>query len=134
MPHNLMIVDYSVGHTGSVHDSWAFRSTRTYREHDRIFGPSEWMWADSAYPSETWSVSPFKKPTRRELSPNQRTFNYYLSKVCLFQLSTNIILSCVYFRSAFVLSMLLDYLKADFNHCLSSGLVLLQLRAGVLLS
>ncbi|KAF8225155.1 hypothetical protein L208DRAFT_1307587 [Tricholoma matsutake] len=23
-PHNLMIVNYSVGHTGSVHDSWAF--------------------------------------------------------------------------------------------------------------
>jgi len=84
MPHNLMIVDYSVGHTGSVHDSWAFRSTRTYKEHDSIFGPNEWMWADSAYPSETWSVSPFKKPARGELSPDQKTFNYYLSKVCLF--------------------------------------------------
>ena len=57
---NLMIVDYSVGHMGSVHDSWAFWSTCTYKEQDRIFGPSEWMWADSAYPSETWSVSPFK--------------------------------------------------------------------------
>ena len=78
-----MIVDYSVGHTSSVHDSWAFRSTRTYKEHDRIFGPSEWRWADSAYPSETWSVSPLKKPTRRELSPDQKTFNYHLSKVCL---------------------------------------------------
>jgi DDE superfamily endonuclease len=79
-----MIVDYSVGHTGSVHDSWAFRSTRTYKEHNRIFGPSEWMWADSAYPSETWSVSPFKKPNGRELSQDQKTFNYYLSKVRLF--------------------------------------------------
>ena len=87
MPHDLTIVDYSVGHTGSVHDSWAFRSTRTYKEHDRIFGPNEWMWADSAYPSETWSVSPFKKPTRRALSPDQKTFNYYLSKVSIFHCS-----------------------------------------------
>jgi hypothetical protein len=76
-----MIVDYSVGHTGSVHDSWAFRSTRTCKEHERIFGLGEWMWADSAYPSETWSVSPFKKPARRELSPDQKTFNYHLSKI-----------------------------------------------------
>ena len=81
MPHDLMIVDYSVGHTGSVHDSWAFRSTRTSKEHERIFGPDEWMWADSAYPSETWSVSPFKKPAKRELSPDQKTFNYHLSKI-----------------------------------------------------
>lgn len=76
-----MIVDYSVGHTGSVHDSWAFRSTRTFKEHDQLFGPGEWMWADSAYPSETWSVSPFKRSVRGELNPDQRTFNYYLSKV-----------------------------------------------------
>jgi hypothetical protein len=33
-----MIIDYSVGHTGSVHDSWAFQSTRTFKEHERIFG------------------------------------------------------------------------------------------------
>ena len=82
-----MIVDYSVGHTGSVHDSWAFRSTRTFKDHNRIFGPSEWLWADSAYPSETWSVSPFKKPNKCELSPDQKTFNYHLSKVCLFPCS-----------------------------------------------
>jgi hypothetical protein len=47
-----MIVDYFVGHTGSVHDSWAFWSTRTFKEHNSIFAPGEWMWADSAYPSE----------------------------------------------------------------------------------
>ena len=78
-----MIVDYSVGHTGSVHDSWAFRSTRTFKEHDQLFAPGEGMWADSAYPSEMWSVSPFKKPARGELNPDQRTFNYHLSKVSL---------------------------------------------------
>jgi len=76
-----MIADYSVGHTGSVHDSWAFRSTRTFKEHLQVFAPGEWIWADSAYPSEIWSVSPFKKPVRSELSRDQRTFNYHLSKV-----------------------------------------------------
>jgi hypothetical protein len=79
-----MIVNYSVGHTGSVHDSWAFRSTRTFKEHERIFREDEWMWADSAYPSEIWSVSPFKKPARGELDPDQKTFNYHLSKVSVF--------------------------------------------------
>jgi hypothetical protein len=76
-----MIADYSVGHTGSVHDSWAFRSTRTYKEHHLLFAPGEWMWADSAYPSEIWSVSPFKKPARGALTRDQKTFNYHLSKV-----------------------------------------------------
>ena len=80
MPHDLMIVDYSVGHTGSVHDLWA---SRTCKEHDCIFRPDEWMWADSAYPSETWSVSPFKKPAKQELSPDQKTFNYHLLKICI---------------------------------------------------
>jgi DDE superfamily endonuclease len=85
-----MIADYSVGHTGSVHDAWSFRSTRTFKEHDQVFGPGEWIWADSAYPSELWSVSPFKKAARGELSRDQRTFNYKLSKVrlsCGFRLS-----------------------------------------------
>ena len=51
-----MIADYSVGHTGSVHDSWAFQSTQTFKKHMHIFGIDEWMWVDSANPSETWSV------------------------------------------------------------------------------
>lgn len=76
-----MIIDYALGHTGSVHDSWAFRSTRIFLEHETILGPGEWIWADSAYPVETWCVPPFKKPAHGELTPDQRTFNYHLSKV-----------------------------------------------------
>jgi hypothetical protein len=79
-PQNLLIVDYSLGHTGSVHDAWAFRSTRTFKNHNRIFGPGEWMWADSAYPPETWSVAPFKKPVNGQLTADQRTYNYWVSK------------------------------------------------------
>ena len=90
-----MIVDYSVGHTGSVHDSWAFRSTQTFKEHELIFGPGEWMWVDSAYPSERWSVSPFKKPARGELVPDQKTFNYHLSKVNPIHHAIVLLSSCV---------------------------------------
>jgi DDE superfamily endonuclease len=81
LPQNLIIADYSLGHTGSVHDAMAFRSTRTFMDHDKIFGPSEWMWADSAYTPETWSVAPFKKPVNGQLTADQRTYNYWVSKV-----------------------------------------------------
>jgi len=87
LPQNLLITDYSLGHTGSVHDAWAFRSTRTYKNHDRIFAPGEWMWADSAYTPEAWSVAPFKKPVNGQLTADQRTFNYWVSKVSCPQLS-----------------------------------------------
>jgi len=43
LPNNLMIVDYGVGHTGSVHDSLAFQSTRTFKEHASVFAPGEWL-------------------------------------------------------------------------------------------
>lgn len=81
MPHNLLFVDYVVGHTGSIHDSTAFRNTRLYTEHKTIFQKDEWVWADSAYPATTWCVVPFKRPTRGQLSRNQKTFNYNLSRI-----------------------------------------------------
>lgn len=79
--HNLMIVDYAVGHTGSAHDSYAFQSTQISQDPSKFLGPNDWIWADSAYPSEAWSVSPFKKPVGGTLTSDQRTFNYYVSKV-----------------------------------------------------
>jgi hypothetical protein len=72
-----------VGHTGSVHDSWSFRSTRIFKDHEHVLAPDEWIWADSAYPSETWCVSPYKKPIGGELTPDQRTYNYHVSRVCM---------------------------------------------------
>ena len=64
-----------------MHDAWAFRSTCTFKNHEKIFGPGEWMWADSAYAPETWSVTPFKKPINRQLTADQRTYNYWVLKV-----------------------------------------------------
>jgi DDE superfamily endonuclease len=87
-PHNLLITDYSLGHTGSVHDAWAFRSTRMFKNHEKIFGPGEWMWADSAYPPETWSISLFKKPVNGQLTADHKTFNYWVLKVSRTQPST----------------------------------------------
>jgi hypothetical protein len=80
MPHNLLIVDYSLGHPGSVYDAWAFQSTRVYQEHATLLQDGHWIWADSAYPLEPWCIPSFKKP----LTNDQKTFNYHLSKVSIF--------------------------------------------------
>ncbi|KAG2048435.1 hypothetical protein BDR06DRAFT_984800 [Suillus hirtellus] len=45
--HNLCIVDYVIGIPGSLHNS-------------NIFGQTRWLWADSAYASQVWCVTPFK--------------------------------------------------------------------------
>ena len=71
---------FLICHTDSVHDAWAFWSSQTYKNHDDIFAPGEWMWADSSYPLETWSIGLFKKPINGQLNANQRTFNYWVSK------------------------------------------------------
>ncbi|KAG2053163.1 hypothetical protein BDR06DRAFT_886390 [Suillus hirtellus] len=84
MPHNLLIVDYSLGHPGSIHDAYTFRSTCIYQEHDTLLPAGHWVRADSAYPLDTWCIAPFKKPCNGQLTANQRTFNYHLSTVCPF--------------------------------------------------
>jgi hypothetical protein len=81
LPNSLLIVDYAISHTGSVHDSWAFRSTHIFRQHKDIFTPGEWTWVDLAYPAESWCVPPFKKPVGGELTPDQKTYNYHMLKV-----------------------------------------------------
>ena len=47
---NLLIIDFSYGHVGSIHDSTAFESTRVAQEHEALLEDGEWVWADSAYP------------------------------------------------------------------------------------
>ncbi|KIJ14529.1 hypothetical protein PAXINDRAFT_24245, partial [Paxillus involutus ATCC 200175] len=67
-PHNLRIIDYAdlvsfnaIGIPGSLHDSSAFQRTRIARHPSQFFSETEWLWADSAYPSHKWCVVPFKK-------------------------------------------------------------------------
>ncbi|EGO19335.1 hypothetical protein SERLADRAFT_411810 [Serpula lacrymans var. lacrymans S7.9] len=68
LPHNLKIVDYGLGHTGSIHDLSAFRDTTIYQTPEKFFTAGEWLWGDSAYPVSPTCVSPFKRV------PNQCCF------------------------------------------------------------
>ncbi|KAG2348483.1 hypothetical protein BDR05DRAFT_874931 [Suillus weaverae] len=83
MPHNLLIVDYSISHVGSTHDVYAFHSTHVFKDHKALLGDSHWIWAHSAYPLEPWYIVPFKKLRNGTLSRVQKKFNYNLSTVCV---------------------------------------------------
>ncbi|KAJ8092395.1 hypothetical protein AAF712_011062 [Marasmius tenuissimus] len=76
---NLQIVDFTVGFTGSTHDSTAWEYTRLKKEHLVIVEDGEWVWADSAYPIEWWVVAPYKSPYRE--IPENAQFNNYVSMV-----------------------------------------------------
>lgn len=56
-------------------------SSRTYQERETLFQPGEFVWADSAYPLTTWSVSPYVQPDVN-VRLNRR-FNFALSHVSL---------------------------------------------------
>lgn len=51
----------------------------TFRDHQHLIGPNEWIWADSAYPVEAWCVTPYKKPASN--IPANRHFNFWVSHV-----------------------------------------------------
>jgi len=74
---NLRIVDFSYGFTGSTHDATAWLETKVVKDHEAIFEPGEFIWADSAYPIQTWVVAPYKKPLRDR--PENQVFNNHLS-------------------------------------------------------
>ncbi|KAF8573191.1 hypothetical protein K439DRAFT_1650049 [Ramaria rubella] len=68
---------------------WGFRAASTMRWHGRglgyprstsiLLGRDEWVWADTAYPLQTWCQAPYKKPDK-DLPENTR-YNYYVSRV-----------------------------------------------------
>ncbi|KAL1937494.1 hypothetical protein VTO73DRAFT_13146 [Trametes versicolor] len=76
---NLRIIDVSYGFTGSTHDSTAWDATRVARDHEELLAGKEFIWADSAYPIESWLVAPYKKP-ERDL-PDNEVFNNHVSMV-----------------------------------------------------
>ena len=51
MLHNLLVVDYGLGHPGSVHDAYAFQGTDIAKDPEGMIPEGHWMWADSAYPT-----------------------------------------------------------------------------------
>ncbi|KAF8551933.1 hypothetical protein OG21DRAFT_1417053, partial [Imleria badia] len=80
MLHNLHIVDYGLGHPGSVHDVYAFLGTRTAQNPDMMIPPEHWIWADSVYVTQMWCVVPFKSTGGTGLSQSRNIYNKYLSK------------------------------------------------------
>ena len=83
MLHNLFIVDYGLGHPGSVHDTYAFQGTQIAQEAKALIPENHWVWADSAYPTQTWCVVPFKATHNTLLSRLQKVYNHYLLKVSI---------------------------------------------------
>ena len=56
-----------------------FSHSRTVNDRRRLIGPGEWIWADSAYPVETWCVTPYKKPASN--IPENKIYNFWVSHV-----------------------------------------------------
>ncbi|KAG2054279.1 hypothetical protein BDR06DRAFT_846914, partial [Suillus hirtellus] len=83
LPHNLCIIDYVIGIPGSLHNSNVFRCMRIAWTPEDFFSGGQWLWADSVYAVRTWCVMPFKWPLGGNLTRDQKTFNYHLSKVCV---------------------------------------------------
>ena len=76
---NLRIVDYVVGLCGSAHDSTVFKDSWCVQEQQQLFTSKEWIWGDSAYTTQTWMITPYKRPL--SMQPENRRFNYHLSQV-----------------------------------------------------
>jgi DDE superfamily endonuclease len=81
MLHNLLVADYGLGHPGSIHDAYAFQGTQIAQNADELIPQGHWIWVDSAYPTQTWCVVPFKATKSTALSRAQRVYNKHLSKV-----------------------------------------------------
>ena len=75
------VVDYSLGHPGSVHNAHAFLGTEITNNPEGLIPPQHWVWANSAYPMQTWCIVPFKAMRLAGLSQSRNIYNKYLSKV-----------------------------------------------------
>ncbi|KIJ41811.1 hypothetical protein M422DRAFT_255128 [Sphaerobolus stellatus SS14] len=76
---NLQIIDYDVGLPGSQHNTTAWKETQIPHERLTLLEDGEWVWADTAYPWQTWCQAPYKKPEKDTQENGQ--FNHYLSRV-----------------------------------------------------
>ncbi|KIK74347.1 hypothetical protein PAXRUDRAFT_175984, partial [Paxillus rubicundulus Ve08.2h10] len=85
MPHNLLIVDYSMGNPGSAHDAHALQSTHIYEEQDTLLAQDEWIWGE-CIPTynmacctiqEAMGWSPEQESVNLQLFPVQGNFKTY---------------------------------------------------------
>ena len=68
MPHNLLVVDYGLGHPESVHNAYAFQGTEMAQDLEAQIPEGHWIWVDSTYPTKPWCVVPFKATRTTALS------------------------------------------------------------------
>ncbi|KLO10886.1 hypothetical protein SCHPADRAFT_806927, partial [Schizopora paradoxa] len=59
--------------------SSAWEHTTIYKNPGKFLVGNEFIWADSAYPLQTWLVAPYKKPLRD--LPENEEFNNHVSMV-----------------------------------------------------
>ncbi|KIK12917.1 hypothetical protein PISMIDRAFT_81118, partial [Pisolithus microcarpus 441] len=81
MPHNLLVADYGLGHPRSVHNAYAFQGMQIAQDVEHLLPQGHWIWVDSAYPTQTWCIVPFKATRMAGLSRGQKEYNKHLSKV-----------------------------------------------------
>ncbi|KAF8547206.1 hypothetical protein OG21DRAFT_1479528 [Imleria badia] len=65
----------------SVHDTHAFLGTCIVQNPEGMISEEHWIWADSAYPIQTWCIVPFKATRLAGISRSRNIYNKYLSKV-----------------------------------------------------
>ena len=81
MPYNLLIVDYGLGHPGSIHDTYVFQEMEVGQHLEAQIPEGHWIWVDSAYPTRPWYIVPFKTTWAAPLSWSQKIYNRHLSRV-----------------------------------------------------
>ncbi|KAE9396662.1 hypothetical protein BT96DRAFT_824371, partial [Gymnopus androsaceus JB14] len=59
----------------------AWEGTRIATNHEDLLEEGEWIWADSAYPLQSWVISPYKKPDC--FDKNNSIFNECVSNLCI---------------------------------------------------
>ena len=74
-------MDYSVGMTGSAHDSTAFEHTGAAKYPDWFFKGREFAWADSAYTVNSRTIPVHKQPA--SFNPRNALFDKYVSRLCV---------------------------------------------------
>jgi hypothetical protein len=52
MPHNLQIVDYRLGHPGSVYNAYVFQGNWMVKDHKGLIPQNHWICVDGAYPTQ----------------------------------------------------------------------------------
>ena len=70
-------MDYSLGFTGAVHDSEAFKHTAAGKFPNWFFDGDEFAWVDSAYPCTMHTMPVHKEPASR--IPENAIYDRYLS-------------------------------------------------------